>query len=275
MPITNDTLTAALGSGNDRFYIKAAQTAEAANEFHTYWYGAGFPSSSTGPVAAGARITSTFSGAFPYTTAAVGNQKFLGAWSINGGTAMQVMLADRLWQSSFILTSSEAVTTVPSTYWARDEDNTTAGRNVVVALEAYVATTNAVATRTCTITYVNSAGTTGRTGTLCKALPATAVHGWTGFFCLADGDLGVQRIESFFWSSAPSTGGGGAASMTFVAYRMLASNTIAVANIGGDKNFYDLGQRLYDGSALSFMTLAPGTALTQLGGNLKMIEMTT
>jgi len=139
-------------------------------------------------------------------------------------------------------------------------------------LEFETASTVAVATRTATISYTNSDGTTGRTGTLLQAVPATPVAGYCVPFVLAGSDKGVRSVETFTFSSALSTGGGGAAICKLVAQRILTVTPITLANTGADRNFYDIGTKIYDGTAIVPIALCSGTALGIIGGQIVRVQ---
>jgi hypothetical protein len=268
---TNDGLTAALGGASVVDWQKAAYTAEAAGAYHHLGRVTGWPGLET-TVDANTRVTSTFAGYIPYTTATGSNQKYLGYLSVYGATACTIILADDLWHSTWIMTSAVGPHTVASTYWGRDITGTTNGVGVSLWLEFHTASTVAVATRTVSVSYTNSDGTTGKVGTGQHAIAATPVAGYCVPFALADGDRGVRSVETLTWSSELSTGGGGAAICRLVAKRLVAAVPIAVANTGGDRNFYDIGEKLYDGTALKPMQLPSATGMGIMAGQIKIIE---
>lgn len=127
-----------------------------------------------------------------------------------------IYVCDRLWDDTISPTVTTAQT-VSSVAWpARDDTGTTAGLGVCIGLEVSVATsTNAP---TCTLTYTNSAGASGKTTGLLDATYASAPAG--AFFRLGHGtgDRGIQSVQTFQLNVSWTAG-----SISLVAYRVLAA----------------------------------------------------
>lgn len=125
-----------------------------------------------------------------------------------------MMLCDRLWHNSGVDPTSTSPQTIGSPAWpARDENGSSNGQGVFLALE-YTTGPTAVG-GIVTVTYTNSDGVSGQVGTNTVAF---GVHGATHtvLIGLQAGDRGVQSVQSIQFSSA-FTGG----VCALVAYRPL------------------------------------------------------
>jgi hypothetical protein len=134
-------------------------------------------------------------------------------------------------------------------------------------LECYAATTNAGAISNTTISYTNSAGVAGRTGTIMPDWPATAVLGHLSPFSLQSGDAGVRSIQSITLGTSYVTG-----TVGLVLHRDIASVDVTAPGFGDFRNFYDLGRKLYAGSALCLKALVSATAFGIFMGEFQQIE---
>ena len=139
---------------------------------------------------------------------------------LSNGSGGYMILYDLLWYNTGLnisLTTAQTVNSVSLP--ARDNKNDTLGAGVLPAVWVRTTTTNA-ATVTLTISYTNSNGVAGRSGTL--TLPVTATAGTFVTFNLAAGDSGVRSIQTY----TASAGVGGALSLVMV--RALAGQLIPV-----------------------------------------------
>lgn len=147
-------------------------------------------------------------------TAAAGKTTRLMGMEIHTTKDGTFYLADRLWQNAIdpSLTTSQTVNSVA--FPARDMDDSTNGRGVMIAMDLL----GAIPTGACTVTvtYTNSAGTGSRTATLVIPSATTYV---SSFFPipLQAGDVGVRSIQDVTLSAVLATVG----QVGMVAYRML------------------------------------------------------
>jgi hypothetical protein len=264
-----DQLVAAIAGANSQPVYKASMTAEAAGVFHSYWTAAGRPAAGNAPSVglAGEVVDNNFAGVIPYANAQAGKKKMLAGLSLSSTTAGVMFLYDRLWQNSTI-----NVTTTTLQSWtavaapSRDENGQNLGANVEAFLEVYTATTNASPVTGATISYTNSAGVAGRTGTI-QSINATAVAGTMIAITLQAGDTGVKSIEGITLGTSLVSG-----SVGLVLVRRLAEIPIPNANSGDYRNFFDIGRSLYDGTALALLALVSGTTAGVVAGNVQLIE---
>lgn len=171
------------------------------NWLHSKWYEAGCPGAGVAPSAGinGAALTSDptpVTGQVHFTKAAAGNVcRLAGLWA-TASQAGALHVYDRLWANSGIgstTTTAQAIAALALP--ARDADGATSGEGVKAALEVSSATGNVGAITNCTISYTNSDGTAGRTGTI-DSFPATAAVGTLVPFNLQAGDRGVRSYQS-------------------------------------------------------------------------------
>jgi len=157
-----------------------------------------------------------------------GVNAYLARFEANSNVASGVvMLCDRLWHNGGItITSTSAQTIVSPTWPARDNNGTTNGDGVLVALE--VSATTGAGAPTGTLSYTNSAGTAGRTATLAEATAGSTVTGALFRFGLQAGDAGVQSIQSFTLGASWTSG-----TCNLVAYRVLAVVDIMTLGLPG------------------------------------------
>lgn len=254
---TMDGLIAAMQPfGED--VVKAAFTGEAAGQYHSSFYLAGRPGAAVAPTPGlnGTHLTS-YAGQIPIPAAVGGTNihlarlEFSHAGNIGGVTVM-----DRLWHNSSIaITTTGAQAITFGTPVSRDNNGAALGAGVMAALEVSTATTNGSAITNTTISYTNSAGTAGRTGTI-SSFPATAVAGTFVPFNLAAGDTGIRSIESITLGTSYVSG-----TIHLVTYREAASIGAPVANTTVSAGPIELGlPRLYDNGVLFLVYTLVGTA---------------
>lgn len=187
---------------------KAAFTGQVAGGFHSSFYLAGLPGAATAPSPglAGAALTS-YAGQIPFPATVVGQSVYLAGLDVTQAANVGgVMLHDRLWHNSGIVSATTTAQTVNSVAFpARDVNGAVNGAGCLIALEVSTATTNVSPITNTTLSYTNSAGTAGRTATI-ASFPANAVVGTTVYFALAAGDTGVQSIQSITLGTSYGTG---------------------------------------------------------------------
>ncbi|MDQ3153610.1 MAG: hypothetical protein M3R63_18490 [Actinomycetota bacterium] len=246
-------------------FLKVGAAMEAAGIRHSLLYTPGAPGAAVAPSPGlnGAALTS-YAGQLPFTNPTGGALTYLARLEAMGTLNGTLALLDRLWHNSGIVVSTltaQAITHpgIP----ARDRDGTNAGAGVEAALEVSIATTNAGAITNTTISYTNSAGVGGRTGTI-ASFPATAVAGTFVPFQLQAGDVGIRSIQSI--TLGTSYVGGSVGAVHLVQYRKLAAVGL-LANVAEDRDLVQLGAaRLYDNTVPFLVWLASAvTAVTVEG----------
>ena len=245
--------------------LKVGFTGEAAGEFASSFYLAGRPGAAATPSPGvnGAALTSTslvvpgYAGQIPFPAAVAGKNIHLARLSIaQAANIGAVIVADRLWHNSGLVVTTTGAQAITTPAWpARDADGATSGRGVMAAIEVSTATTNVGAVTNTTLSYTNSAGVAGRTGTI-ASFAATAVAGTFVPFQLQAGDIGIQSIQSV--TLGTSYGGG---AIHLVAYREIADAAPVVAGVPDRLDALGLGlPRLYDGSVPWLIYALTGTA---------------
>ena len=165
-----------------------------------------------------------------------------------------LILADRLWHNGgYTITATTAQTVTSPAFPARDNTGTINGEGVLLGVE--VATACGAAAPTITVSYTNSAGTAGRTGT--NAFP-TANSPTAGAFYpigLAAGDIGVRSVQSLTLSVSWVSG-----TIALVAYRPLAALELSGAYVPNAIDALTSGMpKLFNGS-VPFLIFIPATA---------------
>lgn len=197
-------------------FRKTGTAPQAANAcMYTPWYAAGNPVAGAAPASgmAGATCDRTTTGAIQLNNASAGKRKYLaGLRGIAGTQGGTLAIFDRLWEQSGIVVTTTTAQTINSVALpARDGEGGTNGEDVIAAIEVRVATTNAAAITNMTISYTNSDGTAGRTGTISAntptaGFPANAKVGVVIPFALQAGDRGVRSIQSITLGTSLVTG---------------------------------------------------------------------
>lgn len=269
MALTLDQLAAGAQPGPTD-YSKAGFTGQAAGGLHSSFLLAGTPGAGSAP---GGGINGT-ARANPYAgtaavPAAVANKRsylarieFEQAANI-GGT----LLADRIWDDTFTVTSTSSQAIAAPTLGSRDATVTAGapapsnnGVGWLAAVEVYA--TMGAAAPTVTLTYTAADGTAGRTAVVTGISGAVA-----GTFLplpLAAGDLGVRTPTAVQLSASWVSGTAG-----IVLYRPVARVGAPVANVNNDRNALDLGLPLLpDGGCLWEVYRLIGTAAGVTAGSI-------
>jgi hypothetical protein len=222
------------------------------------------------PGLAGATIvgtTSTLGGTIPFTNPSSGNTYLAKLAATIGATTAALNFFDLLWYNSGIVVTTTTAQTVSSVALpARDNAGTTNGAGVYCWLYASVATTNASVITNTTISYTNSAGTTGQTATLNMAggWPATANAGTFLPFSLAAGDLGIQSIQSITLGTSYVAG-----TINLFLIREIAFVPFVSATSSQILDWANLGfPKLFNGTALSYYVVPSGTGVGAVSGSL-------
>ena len=248
----------------------------AAGRWHEAMSGAGTggPLTLTGTAGVGVACTRSTAGALPLNAdVSPDTRHLLQANVITSSTTAvpgYVLLTDiiHMYRSCVVVTTPSTLSNHP--VWTGTGD--TRMTNAVGVQASFLLTTASSAAGQITATYVNSAGTGGRTtaapsGSVfgpVAATPAgcflnqTAVTATTGglFMPMAAGDVGVQQVTSYA-INANATGG----SMCIILHRPIAWIPVAVANSASVMDFYTgVGTlpRIYDDSCLAIISRVGG-----------------
>lgn len=263
------TLTGALaGFKPSESFVKVQAAIEATGVLASTVYAPGRPAAMVAPTPGlnGAALTS-YAGQIPFTNPVSGN-KYLGRFTMRSNQPGTVLLCDRLWHNSGIVSATLTAQAITfSGLPARDRDGTVNGADVMIGIECSTLTSNGAGIPGTVISYTNSNGDPGRTGTM-AAWPASAVVGTFVPFQLATGDVGVQSVESITLTTSYGTG-----VVHLVAYRVIAEMAIPTANVLAELDLVRLGlPRLYD-NTVPFILWAPvSTSAPTLTGSVAYTE---
>lgn len=236
----------------------------------TSWYVGAVPAGATANASgsSGAALTYPVTGSIPWTPPGSGDTvlaRYLQRANTGAGTSHRSsLIIDRLWHNSGLnatLTTSQTVNSV--TLPARDIAQSTNGDGVLIGLEVSTAAT--VNTPTITVSYTNSAGTSGRTATNIAATTATSAQGSFYILSLQAGDTGVRSIQditfSIGWTSAV---------VHLVLFRVIAHMPIISVGSGATSSqmlarIEDVislaAPKIFEGSVLQILGLANGTGV--------------
>lgn len=265
MPLTTESQIIA-GELPASEFTKATGTLEAVGTLHSTFYNAGTPGAASAPTPglSGAALTS-FAGQLPVPAPVAGKEIAVTGFLVSGSVIGTAILADRLWHNSGINSSLTTAQTINSVAWpARCWDYAlngwdTDGDGISVAAEVSQATTNA-AVVVITVSYTNSAGVSGRTGTI--TMPATAQVGTFVPMVLQAGDRGVRSIQTI--TAAAAIGG----TYHLVAYRRITSARCLVANVPGQAAERRIKAPAADNSVLFILWLPTATTALTIAGEV-------
>ena len=257
-------------TGSSRSLFKVGTAIEAAGQYYCFAKDAGAPGAwSPGTPGINGRNTDG-------TTAAdlgcitVGNPSS-GAWyirdfNIAASQVGQFILADVLWvNTGLVVTTTTAQAITQPTLPLRDNLGTSNGFGIGAGILVTTATTNAAAIANITLSYTNSAGVSGRTGTM--SFPATAVIGTFVPFQLAQGDDGIRSIQSITLGTTLTAG-----AISLIAFNFLATVPVTVANIGSIAFQRKLDLKLQNGHCLLPFWIASTTAAVNLTGTIYFVN---
>ena len=187
-----------------------------------------------------------------------------------------LFLSDILWYNTGIVvttTTAQAIT-MPGALPARDTNGSTNGDGVYAALLTTTANTNAAVISTTTISYTDSDGNAGNTGTFAATVgwqaPATPVIGTWMRFMLAAGDRGIRSVQSITLGTSY-----GAGALSLILYRPVATIPNPVANVGGIMMAIPFspqpGVRLWNGTCIWAQSVGPAT-LSTIAGTYNIME---
>lgn len=245
-----------------------SNSANSNNQWITSFYATGYPPAATAPTpgVAGAALTS-YTGQIPFTNPLSGNT-YLAAlrrpYSISSLSPNQrtLMIVDRLWHNSGLDRTANTAQTVNSVAWpARDLNGSTNGEGVYLAVE--ISTTMGTGGPTITVSYTNSAGTSGRTGVGILPTRTSAPAGHWFPIGLEAGDTGVRSVQSITFSVSWGTAG----VLHLVAYRPIAMiNATSAPEINCVDDALTLAMpQLWNNSVLQNVSVMAGNGTTDGG----------
>lgn len=223
------------------------------------------------PGLSGRQVLGTEAGSMGIKNSVSGNN-FITDVSVATTVASTVQVIDILWVNSGIVVTTTTAQTINSVALPpRDFEGTSNGLGVLVGIFVTAATTNAAAIANMTISYTNSDGVPGRTGTLLapNTFPATAVIGSLVQFHLQSGDKGVRSIESITLGTTL-----GAGTVHLVMFTILEQVACAVANIATiNKPLMNPGILLHDDAFVTFLHIPTTTSALVANVALSIMEL--
>jgi hypothetical protein len=247
--------------------FKATTGVQVAGRPYSLWYTAGIPGAGAAPSAGanGANLTSPVDGQIPFANTA-SMASYLGRWTLGTLNQTNIWLCDRLWANSGLPVTSTALQSITQpTLPARDANGATAGVGVMVGIE--VSSNMGAAAPSPTLTYTNSAGTTGKTATLAYPVANSAQAGAFYPFALAAGDVGVRAVEGYQNNISWVSG-----AIHLVAYRVIAQlecHTPALMKVLDPVT--GLLPRIYDDSVLFLIAQPPSTSGYSTYGHITIV----
>jgi hypothetical protein len=255
--------------------FKSGTASDATGYWYSYWKDTGFPGAwSPGTPGTNGRVTNgttaADAGSLPIWTP-TGNL-YVSKASLNSSVLHSFWVFDVLWVNTGLsVTTTTAQSFTMPTLPARDFNGTTNGEGCMVGLVTTTNNTNGAAINNSTISYTNSDGTAGRTGTLVNIagenIPATPVIGTVVWFSLAAGDNGVRSVQSI--TLGTSLGGG---AVSLIVARPIVQISPALANVATNFDYDAPGIRIYNGSTLLLFAKTSATTATSVNGSLVITE---
>lgn len=191
-----------------------------------------------------------------------GEDAYLARFVASATQAGTLLLCDRLWDCEPATDTTAAQTITFSAGWpARDANGATAGVQVQLGIEVVAATSSTAAV--ISVSYTNSAGTSGRTGTFID-LPTAATNAIGNFYRigLQAGDQGVQSVQSVTFSTDWTSG-----TIALVAYRVLAALELPLAGTPNAIDALTGGMpQLYNGTCPFLIFVPNTTTATNISG---------
>jgi hypothetical protein len=245
------------------YYTKEGLTSTvAAGKSGSMWYASGYPPAASAPTPGinGITLSAPVFGQIPFTNPASGNTylaKLQSATSSGTSTTGPnnglLILADRLWHNSGVNVSISTTQLISTSTWpARDMYGATNGTGVYIGIE--VSSAMGASSPTIELSYTNSEGTAGRTGTLIVATNNSSPAGQFYPIGLQAGDVGVRSVQ---WFRNVTTWTSGV--LHLVAYRPIATNDVRQAGTAASIDAISGGfPRLYDNSVPFFINIQAG-----------------
>jgi hypothetical protein len=262
-----DDIVSAL-HGQERVPLFKQNISSATAQWQSMWTMAGVPSAGATPATgAGSTATSATAGALKFTDPSGANHKRLLAANLVCTARGLAVLCDRLVHTSGLsgtVTTAQTVNTtaLPS---GRDANGAANGDGVEAWLECY--TSLGGTGRNVSVSYTNSAGTAGQTGS--AIFPGSLGAGRMVPMALAAGDTGVRSVENLTLSGTTGTAGNfGVTLLRRICHIELPNSGAACV-----KGPFDLGMpRIYAGSCLMFKLIFDGSSTQAFFGDIVMGE---
>lgn len=240
------------------YYHNRASSTHGDGRWHSSWYVGPAPvaGGSGAAIPGGTALTAPVTGQLPFTNPVSGESVLARTQLRSTGVTGDFLLCDRLWHASGFTITSTSAQTVNSTAWpARDINQSANGRGVYVAVQ--ISSTVGAGTPVLTMSYTNSDGTAGRTGTNIFATAASVQAGVTYFMGLQEGDTGVRSVQSLTLSASWTSG-----AIQMVAYRPIAF--IPGVQVGSVGPTIRLRNRVFDALQLAAPRIWNGSVLDLL-----------
>jgi len=251
MAITTESqVLASLANAPAAIWMKSMSIT--ASIVYTTWLVPGYPTPPAAPSggASGALLDKTSPGAIPFPDPASGSLYVARIQGAQHTGAQAFFLYDRLWNSGPLSATQTTAQTINSVALNRPDAN---GVNAEAWHEVYALMGAETITVAPSISYTNSAGTAGRTGTL-QGYTASRNIGYTSPFSWQTGDLGVKSIQSF---TNPQTNTSGTPGV------VLRRRIAAIGGAWGPMQLNHWGTglpRIENSAALEIIGIGQGTA---------------
>lgn len=248
-------------------FRKVAFTGEAAGEMYCPVFTAGFPGAASVPTGLNGTALTSLTGAIPIPSAVTGDFVELVGFDVaQGGSVGGVWLVDLLWwNGSIVVTTTTGQAITHPGLPARDRSASSNGDGIFAGLLVSTVTGNGGAITNTTITYTDSAGNAGNTGTI-TSFPISAVAGTFVPFNLAVGDTGIRTIETLTLGTSYVSG-----TIHLVMYRPIAYVPLTAANIGVSMTPGQM-RRIWDSSCLTLLYDLTGTSGGVVSGLLSYAQ---
>lgn len=273
MAIANmDQLVAAMTSSSAQNlpWNKSSAASEGAGTYFDHFAVAGIPAAGATPADAstgGTSYTSASQGGLAFTAPSGSDISYLLSISVSSTQQGSIYLYDRLWACSGLATGAGATTTITGMSNITRYNSGVGCEIWYVCLTAPSAQT---ANMTLTVSYTNSDGVSGRSGTVVLSggfPPPTAGQCYP--FSLQAGDKGVRSVQSVTNTSGSFTGG---THGLFVAKRLVCAHSAITTN-GMLVDGLKLGLPQIDSSAcLTFLSVCSTTVTGFWAGNINIVQ---
>lgn len=251
-------------------WSKSSTAAEAAGTYSDLFLVAGNPGAGTTPANASAGGTSyagTGDFGLVFTLPTGGALTYAVSWSVSSTLLGSLFLYDRLWACSGLATGAGATTTVTG---MSNITRYNSGEGALIWYVCLSAPSAQTANMTMTVSYTNSDGVSGRTGTVVLSAgspPPTANQCYP--FSLQAGDRGVQSVQSVTNTVGSFTGG----THGLLVARNLMTAHCPVNSSGMLVDGLKLGlPQIDDNACLNFLCLNSTTATGYWTGTLTLVQ---
>ena len=203
-------------------------------------------------------------GGIPFTDPTAGQSSYLARFQASATISGTLLLSDRLWQNAGInpVVTTYQPFTASGSIPPRDVNGSSAGTGVYALVECASALGNG--TPTITLTYTNSSGSTGRTGTNLMATANTPTLGDAFTIGLQAGDDGIRRVEGITLSSTYTSG-----VISVVLYVPICALELTGAYIPNAVDALTGGfAHIYDDSTLFLLFIPSTTTTSNINGQM-------